>query len=337
MTEFPEQKVDTATLVEDVLKSTYFKLVGRDPDEGNFYPNQSVVDQLDAIFTDKQELIDFLKLSIALHIWMREQPNAEQVPFFVNRLLLAEKRVTLLDKYANLLRERYGSKIENVKSFSTEVYADVASVESDYWYLAAANFMHGETVQLEFLKPTVAWVLASALLRRFKGLEKRNGCPVIFASRAVVYDGRKIEFEAAWALEMKACGSSKKREDLLVERACEAINDIRTDWAIKTGLITPYKDEFDVQHYKNLSGLDMELLEVSDGDNLFEKDRGLLSFAKGWLTDVRGITFERSNSPRTVKMSEALEDEVEEPAYSDDFKLLSKKKLDPFLKSLVES
>lgn len=336
MTEFPEQRTNTPELVEDVLKSTYFKLVGREPEEGGFYPNPATASSLDLMFDSREELIDFLKLSIALHIWLISQPEAEPVPFFVNRFLLSEKRLTQLDQFAVFLRERYGSKIENVKSFSTEVYSNVINVESDYWYLAAAWHMHGDKMDLSFVQPSLAWVLASSLMKRFKGLEKRNGCPVIFAHSWVVYDGRKMEFEDAWQLEIKACGSSKKREDILVERACAAFTTTRTDWAIKTSMINPFKDGGDNQKYKNIAGLDMDLLTVEDGDNLFEKDLALLSFAKKWLIEERGLTFKRPEGARIVTSDMSLpEDTVEPPAYNDDFKLLSDKKLAPFLQEIL--
>lgn len=333
--EFPEAKVSTPDLVEDVLRETFFKLEGYEPDVGGYYPSEKVVASLESIFESRDELIDFLKMSMALHVWMGKQKGAEQVPFFVNKLLLSEKRANMLDKYIDFLRERYGSKLEGLKSFSSDVFADCITVENDYWWLAAAWHMHGDVPNLDFITPTVSWGIGSALMRRFRGLEKKHGCPVVFARKEITYEGKVMAYEEAWALEVRACEKSQKRENLLVERFCAAVTDVRVGWAGKVGLIQVYKDEFGRTQTKNKSGVNLELLSIQDGDDMFEKDKSLFKFAKKWLSD-NGVTF---NKPEEFKMKkqEAPKEDVVVEEKDDGFKLLSKKSLNPALKGLLDA
>lgn len=336
MTEFPEQDLKLSDLVEDVLKNTYFSLEGRDQEGGNFVPNEAVCRMLDSLFETRAELIQFLKMSIALHVWMGEQEGYEPVPFYVNKHLLSEKRIELLDQYAEFLRTRYGSKVENTRSHALTVYTEVVSTETDYWGLVAAFTMFRTDFDLSILTPSIFWTLGSALFSRFEGVPKKGSCPLVFLNKAVSYNDTVMEFREAWALERKACEKSRRREDLLVDRFAAAVTDIRLDWAIKAGMILPYKDEFKRSKFRNISGVDMSLLTIQDGDNLYDKDTHLLEWSRVWL-ESKGSVFDAPRALKKAIVRPDFEDVIVEKHDEDGFKILSDKKLDPTLAVLFEA
>jgi len=330
MPEFFEEEVDTFDLVEEVLESTFFSLKGEAPEGGSFRPNSVVVKELEELFEDKNDLIEFCRLAIATHVWMCDSgKNVERIPFYCNKHLLAPKRIEQMDQYAHVVRSHYGNKLEHIRGFSQEVYTDVVTNEGDYIYIASAAHMHGDEMRFDYIRPTLYWVLASTIMGRFKGIPKRHGCPEMFCGKVVNFRSKKMFFEEAWALEVDKLRSSNRREEMFLDRACQAFCDVRHDWAVKSGLVQSYRNDFGEVVYKNLSGIITSWLDVMPDTDLKIADHDMFCFAKEWL-GKQGTSFSK---PSGVRVIEEVEEKVR---FSDGVKSLSDKSLDPALMALMD-
>jgi hypothetical protein len=308
--EFPEGKVNIYRLVEDTLKNAYVRVTGNTPREGSFEPDTKTVRSLQRAFDKRDELIDFLRLSIACHVWMCETgKHPTHTPFYVNNHLLSDKRLELLGKHESKLKDQYGETFNNPNSFNNQVYADVFGVESEYIYSAAAAFMQDIQMQWEMVTPSLYWILASRLQGRFSGLEKTDGLPDIYRECIVKHNGENRYLREAWSRELKNLSSDSKRLQIFEIEAARAFSEARIAWATSANLIQPYKDDMGRYKYSNPSGMPEHLLNVSTSENasagnLPKTEKKMFRFAKSYLENERSVVFKKHNNVVHVVLGE---------------------------------